>query len=145
MLRRSIRSLSASSGDTFAHCKAHYNNGVARICELIVDRGEGCYLFDAEGKKYLDFIAGIGVINLGYNHPTVTKAARDQIDKLWHNQIGVGFHTPLVKFIDNMRALVPAPLDNVMCLSTGSEAVESVIKLSRTRLMNNLGASWARP
>ena len=48
------------------------------------DRGEGVYLYDAEGRKYLDFAAGIAVCGLGYGHPELTKALKEQAEKLLH-------------------------------------------------------------
>ena len=51
---------------------------------LVLEKGEGVYLYDTDGKKYLDFAAGIAVCGLGYNHPEYTAAIHAQVDKLTH-------------------------------------------------------------
>ncbi|SVD52004.1 uncharacterized protein METZ01_LOCUS404858, partial [marine metagenome] len=55
----------------------------ARI-DVAFERGEGAYLFADDGRRFLDFASGIGVTCLGHAHPAVTKALKDQADRLWH-------------------------------------------------------------
>ena len=52
--------------------------------QIVLDHGEGVYLYDSEGKKYLDFYAGIAVYALGYNYPGLNEAVKAQVDKLVH-------------------------------------------------------------
>lgn len=132
MLRRSNLSLASkrTAKESFEYCKSHYNSGIGRVHELMMEKGEGSYIIDTEGKKYLDFIAGIGVCNFGHCHPELVSVAQNQLTKLWHGQINTGFHQPMEEFIERMGRLMPKGLNNVLCVTTGSEAVESAIKLS---------------
>ena len=59
----------------------------SRAFPLTVSHGEGCYVFDTQGKRYLDFTSGIGVTSTGHCHPKVVAAAHDQIGKIIHAQI----------------------------------------------------------
>lgn len=95
---------------------------------LRMARGEGVYLFDDAGKRYLDFASGIAVNALGHCHPKVTEALKSQADILWHcsNQFTT---EPLERFA---QKLVDASFaDSVFFCSSGTEAVEAGIKFMR--------------
>jgi len=91
-------------------------------------RGEGCRLWDADGKEYLDFLAGIAVCSLGHCHPAVTKAVQEQAAKLVH--VSNLFHTePQIKLAELLTANSFA--DRVFMANSGAEANEAAIKLAR--------------
>ena len=92
------------------------------------EKGEGCWLWDTEGKKYLDAISGIAVCNLGHAHPAVTRALCDQAGKLVHtsNLYGIANQQALG---DRLTAL--AGMDRVFFCNSGAEANEAAIKLAR--------------
>ena len=91
-------------------------------------RGEGCRLWDADGKEYLDFLAGIAVCSLGHCHPAVTKAIQEQAAKLVH--VSNLFHTePQIELAELLTANSFA--DRVFMANSGAEANEAAIKLAR--------------
>ncbi|MEQ8517512.1 MAG: aspartate aminotransferase family protein [Cytophagales bacterium] len=100
--------------------------------EISVDRAEGSYIWDSEGKKYLDFISGIAVNNLGHRHPKIIKALKEQIEKHLFVMVYGEFS---IKSQANLAAklcqLLPDPIDNVYFTSTGTEAVEGALKLAK--------------
>ena len=75
--------MSLSTEEVIADGKKYVMNTYGRL-PLVIDRGEGCYVWDLEGKRYLDLVAGIAVNSLGHCHPAVTKAIQEQCTKLLH-------------------------------------------------------------
>jgi 4-aminobutyrate aminotransferase len=102
-----------------------------RITDILAERGEGAYLFDAGGNRYLDFTSGIGVTNTGHCHPRVVEAAREQVGKLIHGQVNIVYHPPLLRLAEALREVVPPPLDTFFFSNSGAEAVEGAVKLAR--------------
>lgn len=104
----------------------------SRTFPLTIAYGEGCYIYDTDGKKYLDFTSGIGVTNTGHCHPTVVAAAREQIGKVIHAQVNNYYHLPLLSLTDAMLTIVPDPsFDCFFFTNSGAEAIESAMKLAR--------------
>ena len=64
-----------------------------RTFPLTVERGAGCHVFTTDGKKYIDFTSGIGVVNTGHCHPKVVAAAQEQVGKMIHAQVNNYFHS----------------------------------------------------
>jgi 4-aminobutyrate aminotransferase len=98
---------------------------------VVVDHGEGVYLYDTEGRRHLDFTAGIGVTSTGHCHPRVVEAAREQIGKLIHGQYTTVMHKPLLELTEKLGGVLPAGLDSLFFANSGSEAVEAALRLSR--------------
>ena len=95
---------------------------------FVLERGEGCYLFDTEGKAYLDFATGIAVNALGYGHPAVTQAIAEQLGKLPH--VSNLYHTiPQAQLAQMLCESSFA--DKVYFCNSGAESVEAAIKFSR--------------
>ncbi|WP_030106020.1 aminotransferase class III-fold pyridoxal phosphate-dependent enzyme, partial [Actinoalloteichus caeruleus] len=94
-------------------------------------RGSGVYLYDAEDRTYLDFTSGIGVVNTGHCHPRVVEAAQRQVGKLIHGQYTTVLHEPLLELTERLGEVLPAGLDSVFYLNSGSEAVEASVRLAR--------------
>ena len=99
--------------------------------DIIVDHGEGSYLYSTDGRKFLDFTCGIGVTNTGHCHPKVVEAIRKQAGLLLHGQVNLVTHKPMLELVDEMRKIVPASLDGFFFSNSGAEAVEGAIKLAR--------------
>lgn len=110
---------------------SHIAPAVPCFSRILVDRGEGCLIYGADGQVYLDFTSGIGVTNTGHCHPRVVEAIREQAGKLLHGQVNVVWHRPLLELIDELRAVVPAGLDGFLFKNSGAEAVEAAVKLAR--------------
>ncbi|MCR9087073.1 MAG: aspartate aminotransferase family protein [Rhodobacteraceae bacterium] len=96
-----------------------------------VARGEGAYLFDTDGKAYLDGSGGAAVSCLGHGDPAVTRAIRDQLDKVAFAHTGFFTSEPAEMLADRLVALAPEGMDRVYLVSGGSEAMESALKLAR--------------
>jgi 4-aminobutyrate aminotransferase len=93
--------------------------------------GVGHRLYDTDGKAYLDFANGIAVSALGHVHPRVTAAIHAQVDKLVGPVNALGFTEPISQLATDLAATFPAPLDSVMFLNSGSEAIDGALKLAR--------------
>ncbi|MFN3939255.1 MAG: aspartate aminotransferase family protein [Chitinophagales bacterium] len=99
---------------------------------LEIEKAEGCWLYDTDGIKYLDLIAGISVSNLGHNHPAVKKAITAQLDKYMHLLVyGELIESPQVELAKYLTDLLPANLSSVYFVSSGSEAIEGAVKLAK--------------
>ena len=93
--------------------------------------GEGHRLFDTDGKAYLDFANGIAVSALGHVHPRVTAAIHAQVDRLIGPVSALGFAEPISRLAVELAGTFPDPLDSVMFLNSGSEAIDGALKLAR--------------
>ena len=106
------------------------------------DRGEGVYLYDTEGKKYLDFYAGIAVSALGYHYPGYDDALKAQIDKLLHTS-NLFYNAPAVSAAEKLKKL--SGLDRVFFTNSGTEAIEGAIKTARRYAYNKDIAAGREP
>jgi 4-aminobutyrate aminotransferase len=104
---------------------------LGRYFERDWSHGQGHRLYDTAGRPYLDFANGIAVTALGHVHPRVTAAIHDQVDKLIGPINAVGFTEPISRLADALAATFPDPLDSVMFLNSGSEAIDASLKLAR--------------
>jgi acetylornithine and succinylornithine aminotransferases len=96
--------------------------------QIVLDRGEGVYLYDTDGKKYLDFASGIAVFALGYANQAYNTALKEQIDKVVH--ISNLFYS--VPAVEAAKKLVKVSgMDRVFFTSSGTEAIEGAVKLAR--------------
>jgi len=104
---------------------------------MVLVKGEGCKVWDVEGKEYLDFVAGIGVCNLGHCHPKVVRAIREQAGKLLH--VSNLYH--IAPQIELAQLLVQHSFaDRVFFCNSGTEANEAAIKLARKYSQDHFGA-----
>lgn len=106
---------------------------IYRYTDIAFARGEGVYLYDFEGRRYLDFVAGIATMNVGHCHPAVVEAISDQARTLIHAGSHVGYMKPYVELLEAVLAVAPGELRNGkgLLMNSGSEAVEAAIKLAR--------------
>lgn len=95
---------------------------------LVLDHGEGVYLYDIEGKKYLDFAAGIAVQALGYADEEYNQALKNQIDKLLHTS-NLYYNQPVIEAAEKLCAV--SGLDRVFFTNSGTEAIEGAIKAAK--------------
>lgn len=98
---------------------------------VLAERGEGVYLFAEDGRRYLDFTAGIGVTSTGHCHPRVVAAVQEQAAKLIHGQYTTVMHRPLLTLSERLGSVLPEGLDALFYVNSGSEAVEAALRLSR--------------
>jgi 4-aminobutyrate aminotransferase len=98
---------------------------------VVAARGEGVHLYDEDGRRYLDFTAGIGVTSTGHCHPRVVEAAQRQVATLIHGQYTTVMHRPLLTLVERMSEVLPPHLDRMFFANSGSEAVEAALRLAR--------------
>ncbi|MDO5629088.1 MAG: aminotransferase class III-fold pyridoxal phosphate-dependent enzyme [Mobilicoccus sp.] len=98
---------------------------------VVVDHALGSWIHGTDGRDYLDFTTGIGVTSTGHCHPTVVEAAREQVGKVIHAQYTTVMHPPLLALTEKLGEVLPEGLDSVFYANSGSEAVESAVRLSR--------------
>lgn len=96
--------------------------------QIVLEKGDGVYLYDVNGKKYLDFTAGIAVYALGYNNKAYNNALKEQIDKLLHTSNY--FYSPVLGEAAEKLANA-SKMDRVFFTNSGTEAIEGAIKLAR--------------
>ena len=109
----------------------HVARGVADTHPFFVSRAEGSRVWDTEGREYLDFIGGIGVLNTGHRHPRVVEAAKRQLDTLIHTCFQVASYDGYVELAARLNALVAGGPNKTLLLSTGVEATENAVKIAR--------------
>lgn len=109
---------------------------------LEIERANGVYLHDVNGKSYIDLIAGISVSNVGHSHPEVVAAVKAQAEKYMHLMVyGEFVESPQVKYAKRLSEFLPKELSNVYFTNSGAEATEGALKLAkrctgRTRLVS---------
>ncbi len=97
-----------------------------------VDRAEGAYIFDKQGKAYLDMIAGVAVNNIGHRHPKVVQALREQLEKHLHVMVyGEFIQDAQQKMVRQLLEVLPEPLNGVYVVNSGTEAIEAALKLAK--------------
>lgn len=106
--------------------------GILTAHPIVIDRAEGGYLWDKAGRRYLDFVGGIGVINVGHNHPRVVAAVQEQLKRVTHTAFQVAAYEPYIALAERLNKLVGkgAPYKSIF-LTTGAEAVENAVKIAR--------------
>ena len=95
---------------------------------VVFDRGEGVYLYDIEGKKYLDFVSGIAVFALGYQNREYNEALKNQIDKIIHTS-NYYYNMPAIEAARKLKEV--SGMDRVFFTNSGAEAIEGAIKAAR--------------
>jgi len=97
-----------------------------------ISHAKGTYIYDKNGKAYLDFVAGVSACTLGHQHPKVNKAIKDQLDKYSHVMVyGEYIQDPAVEFCKILAENIPAPLNKTYLVNSGTEATEGALKLAK--------------
>ncbi len=97
-----------------------------------VDKAEGIYIYDKSGKAYMDMIAGVAVNNIGHNHPAVTEALKNQIDRHLHVMVyGEFIQDAQVALAEELTSILPKELNCVYTVNSGTEANEAALKLAK--------------
>lgn len=96
--------------------------------QIVLDKGEGVYLYDLEGKKYLDFVAGIAVFALGYSNEEYKNTLKGQIDKILHTS-NYYYNVPAIEAAKRLKKI--SGMDRVFFTNSGAEAIEGAIKTAR--------------
>jgi 4-aminobutyrate aminotransferase / (S)-3-amino-2-methylpropionate transaminase / 5-aminovalerate transaminase len=106
--------------------------GVVTAHPIVVARAEGSHVWDTDGRRYLDFVGGIGVLNVGHNHPRVVAAVRKQLELVTHTAFQVAAYEPYIALAERLNALIgKGAVHKSLFLTTGAEAVENAVKIAR--------------
>ncbi len=106
--------------------------GVSQATPIFAKRTEGAHIVDVDGNVLLDFAGGIGVLNVGANHPDVVAAVRRQADDALHTCFHVTMNEPYLEVAEALNRMVPGDFEKkTILLSTGAEAVENAVKIAR--------------
>ena len=97
-----------------------------------IAKAEGCLLYDAKGKEYIDLIGGISVANIGHRHPKVIEAIKKQLDAYMHVMVyGEFIESPQVQYAKLLTDHLPSALNSVYFINSGAEAIEGAMKLAK--------------
>lgn len=106
--------------------------GVFYTIPTFIKRGEGAVIEDIDGNIFLDFAAGIAVLNIGYSHPEVVKAVKEQADNFFHSSINVVLYESYIKLAKEISEMCPGDFPKMtLFVNSGAEAVENAIKIAR--------------
>lgn len=128
-----MQAVARSSRDILEARDRHVPRGIVTAHPVAVERAEGSELWYTEGRRYLDFVGGIGVLNVGHSHPRVVEAVAAQARKVSHVAFQVAAYEAYVALAARLNELVGGgdPCKTVF-LTTGAEAVENAIKIARS-------------
>ena len=97
---------------------------------LVIDRGEGIYVYDSNGKQYIEGLAGLWSVAVGFSQPRLREAAARQMDKLpYYHTFAHKAHEPSIKLAEKLVEMTPENLTRVFYTSSGSEANDTVVKM----------------
>ena len=121
-----------TNADLLARRAAAVPRGVSTTAPIFAARAQNAELWDVEGRRFIDFAAGIAVLNTGHRHPKVMAAVAEQLELYTHTAFQVAAYDPYVTLAERLNAL--APLEGAaktILFTTGAEAVENAVKIAR--------------
>jgi 4-aminobutyrate aminotransferase len=111
---------------------AAISRGVGMTTQIYADRAENSEIWDKEGNRYIDFAAGIAVVNTGHRHPRVIEAVKKQLDRFTHTCHQVVPYENYVELAERLNAILPGDFaKKTIFVTTGAEAVENAVKIAR--------------
>ena len=106
--------------------------GVSSGVPTFIERGEGAMFEDVDGNIMLDFVGGIGVLNIGYSNPEVIEVVKEQVSKFFHSSINVVQYESYVRLAEKLNSIIPGDFKKkTMFVNSGSEALENAVKIAR--------------
>ena len=124
--------MSQASATMLAERERHVPRGVLTAHPVVVDRAAGAELWDVDGRRYLDFVGGIGVLNVGHNHRRVVEAVQAQLGRITHAAFQVAAYPPYLTLAARLAKLVGAEEPyKAAFFTSGAEAVENAVKIAR--------------
>lgn len=121
-----------SNESLVARRQAAVVRGLSMVHPVFIERAENALLWDGDGRRYIDFAGGIGVLNTGHRHRRVLEAVRAQLDKVTHACFQITPYEPYVALCERLNGLAPGKGPNKSVLmTTGAEAIENAIKIAR--------------
>ena len=106
--------------------------GLSTAQPLVAERARGSEVWDVNGRRFIDFAGGIGVLNVGHSHPLVTAAISRQLERLTHTCFQVLMYEPYLRLAEQLCRLAPGDFEKkAIFFSTGAEAIENAVKIAR--------------
>ena len=122
----------STSKDHQSNFRAYQSQTTPHPLGLEVSHASGSYIYDVQGKAYLDFIAGVSAVSLGHSHPAVVAAVKQQADRYMHVMVyGEFIQGPALDLCMALARVLPDPLQTTYLVNSGTEAMEGAIKLAR--------------
>ena len=122
----------SNTSDLIARRKAAVTSAVGHVHPLFAERAENAEIWDVDGKRFIDFSSGIGVVNTGHLHPKVKAAAAAQLEKFSHTCIHVVMYENYIAVAERLNKLAPGNSEKkTLLMNSGSEAIENAIKVAR--------------
>ena len=108
-------------------------NAIRCIYPCVIARGEGAMFEDVDGNVFLDWIGGVGVLNIGYSHPELIDAVKEQSEKYFHAMMNITTHERYIELAEKMNSIVPVKGDSkkTMFVNSGAEADENAVKIAK--------------
>jgi adenosylmethionine-8-amino-7-oxononanoate aminotransferase len=113
------------------HLWMHFTRLQSHAHQPVIDRGEGCYVWDRDGRRYLDGLAGLFTVQVGHGRAELAEAARAQAERLAYFPVWGLPHEPAVTLAERLATAAPGDLNRVFFTPSGGDAVETAIKLAR--------------
>ncbi|MEP7289590.1 MAG: 4-aminobutyrate--2-oxoglutarate transaminase [Chloroflexota bacterium] len=112
--------------------EANVPRGISTAHPIFAGRAEGARLWDVDGNEYIDFVGGIGVLNVGHNHPRVVQAIKAQLELFTHTSFQVAMYESYIRLAEKLNACAPgnAPKKSIL-FTSGAEATENAVKIAR--------------
>ena len=124
--------MTAKNAELKARKDAATPRGVGVMCDFYAERAENAELWDVEGRRFIDFAAGIAVCNTGHRHPKILAAIRDQLDHFTHTAYQIVPYASYVELAEKINECAPGDYPKKTAFfTTGAEAVENAIKIAR--------------
>jgi len=127
-----------TNADLQARRQSNLARGVGAMTQIYARRAQNAEIWDVEDRRYIDFAAGIAVVNTGHRHPRIVAALEDQLGQFTHTCHQVVPYENYVRLAERLNALVPSGGDNkTLFVTTGAEAVENAVKIARAATGRN--------
>ncbi|KTT44275.1 4-aminobutyrate aminotransferase [Pseudomonas oryzihabitans] len=127
-----MNSAAKATDRLLGHREQSVPRGIITAHPVVVARAQGSEVWDVDGRRYLDFVGGIGVLNVGHNHPRVVEAVRRQVGEISHASFQVMAYEPYLELASRLNGLIGnGEAYKTLLLTSGAEAVENAIKIAR--------------
>ena len=107
---------------------------IKSIYPCVIERGEGAMFEDVDGNVLLDWVGGVGVLNIGYSHPALIEAVKAQSEKYFHSMMNITTHERYIELAEKLNGIIPVKGDKkrTMFVNSGAEADENAVKIAKS-------------
>ncbi len=122
----------SKTSDLIARREKALSSGIGHVHQIFAQKAKNAEIWDIEGKRFIDFSSGIGVVNTGHMHPKVKEAVTKQLDNFSHTCIHIVMYELYIEVAEKLNKLMPGPgAKKTLLMNSGSEAVENAVKVAR--------------